>query len=122
MNIEQKKNIEERLILKAAPGDIPAVQELMEHASRGMYELCGWTPDDISKHFIPKKKNDTESRPAFDEETDILIVSKDIEGRVIGCCFASKQEDRNRIEAIYIQPEYQGTGLAKELYDEALKK
>ena len=110
-------------ISKAIPDDAEGIQTLTAEASKGMYALCGWSVEEIQKHFNPEKiKNGAnrlkENITNFTED-DTFLVAKDEEGKIVGCCFAEKQEDKNTIEAVYVLPEYQGTGLAKRLYDKA---
>lgn len=112
-------------ITKAIADDAEGIQTLTAISSKGMYELCGWSGKDIESHFSAEKiKEGTnklrKSIPTFDE-SQILFVAKDKNDNVVGCCFAEKQKDINRIEAVYVLPELQGKGLSKRLYDEAYK-
>lgn len=54
-----------------------------------------------------------------DSENQFLYVAK-VENRPVGMVCASKIDDNQRLEAIYIDKEYQGTGLAQELLDTVL--
>ena len=113
-------------ISKALPSDALGIQTLVAESSKGMYKLCGWSDEDISNHFTPEKiKSGSEKLEqaiySF-TNSNILIVAKDTAGEIIGCCFAEKNETENRIEAIYLLPEYQGKGLSKELYAKSYKK
>ena len=112
-------------ISRATIDDADGIQTLTVISSKGMYELCGWSEKEIESHFSPEMiKNGTyklrEAIKTFGE-SDILFVAKDNKNNVIGCCYAKKLQDINRIEAVYILPEFQGIGLAKKLYTEAYK-
>ncbi len=110
-------------ILKATPEDAEGIQKLTVEASKGMYELCGWSPKEIEDHFPPEKTKEVIERLEKNignfTDDNSLFVSKDENGKVVGACYTERLEDKNRIEALYVLPEYQGLGLAKELYDKA---
>jgi ribosomal protein S18 acetylase RimI-like enzyme len=117
------KNIDNIKISKAIPDDAEGIQILTAESSKGMYALCGWSPEEISNHFPIEKIKEGAERlrkliPTFTED-DIMFVAKDEENKIIGCCLAEKQKNINKIEAVYISPEFQGFGLGKKLYDTA---
>ena len=125
MTIESENN-ESIMLSRAIPSDARGIQILTAEASKGMYKLCGWSDDDILNHFTPEKLESGSKRlqdaiQTF-TEANILFVAKDSKGKIIGCCFAEKYDTQNKIEAVYLYPEYQGTGLGKTLYDEAFKE
>ena len=109
-------------IVKATPSDATEIQRLTAESSRGMYKLCGWTDIEIQNHFNPERIKDgakkLESAILSFTGSSILFIARK-ENRIIGCCFAEKLEDKNRIEAVYVDPEYQGIGIGKRLYDKA---
>jgi len=119
------KDIKTIKISKAAKEDAEGIQILTAKSSEGMYKLCGWSKDEIEKHFSPEKIKDgtNKLRNAISNftENDILFVAKNETNQIVGCCFADKGKDINKIEAVYLLDEYQGSGLAKRLYNEALK-
>jgi ribosomal protein S18 acetylase RimI-like enzyme len=122
----EKSKITDIMISKAIPSDAMGIQVLTAEASKGMYKLCGWSDEDISNHFTAEKIKSGSERleqaiSSF-TESNVLIVAKDSSGKIVGCCFAERKADENRIEAVYVYLEYQGTGLSKKLYDEAFKK
>jgi ribosomal protein S18 acetylase RimI-like enzyme len=114
-------------IEKASPSDAYGIQSLTIESSREMYKLCGWTEEEINNHFplekAQKAAEGLEKGIANFTDDNILLVAKmtddNNEGKVVGCCFAEKHEDKNTIEALYVMPEFKGAGLAKELYDKA---
>jgi ribosomal protein S18 acetylase RimI-like enzyme len=112
-------------ISKAVVDDAGGIQSLVSEASKGMYELCGWSPKEIDDHFKPEVIKEGAEKIgksiATFTEVNILFVAKDENDKIIGCCFAERQKDTNRIEAVYISKEFQGTGLSKRLFDEAYK-
>ena len=116
-------NINDIKISKATPDDAEGIQMLTAESSKGMYELCGWSEVEINNHFNAETiKDGTEklkkSIPSFTED-DIMFVAKNESGKIIGCCFAERGPDVNKIEAVYISPDYQGLGLGKIMYEKA---
>jgi ribosomal protein S18 acetylase RimI-like enzyme len=51
-------------------------------------------------------------------ENENYFVAK-VNGKVVGFCFVTKNEERNQLSAIYILPEFQGKGLGKSLWESA---
>lgn len=117
------KDLNSVVISKATFEDAEGIQELTKDASKGMYELCGWSTKEIDNHFSPEKMKEgvDKLRKAITTFTgsDILFVAKDGSGNIIGCCFAEKGKDVNKIEAVFVLPVYQGCGLGKKLYEKA---
>jgi ribosomal protein S18 acetylase RimI-like enzyme len=110
-------------ILKAEIKDAESIQALTVESSNGMYSLCGWSKKEINNHFNPEKVKEGSERlrnciPTF-TNNDVLLVAKNMNDKIIGYCFATKEKSENRIEAVYLTEEYQGTGLAKKLFDAA---
>jgi ribosomal protein S18 acetylase RimI-like enzyme len=112
-------------ILRGVVDDAEGIQALVSEASKGMYKLCGWTEKEIEDHFNPEitKGGADKTREAIAAftEANILFVAKDSSDEIIGCCFAEKQEDINKIEAIYVLPDFQGLGLSDKLFDDTYK-
>lgn len=114
-------------IEKAVPIDAEGIQALTIEASSGMYKLCGWSEQEISNHFplekAKKAAEGLEKNIANFTEDNILFVARGTDEnnkeKVVGCCFAERHKDKNTIEALYVLPEFQGSGLAKELFDKA---
>jgi len=125
-------------ISRAVPSDAEGIQTLTIESSKGMYELCGWSPKEIEDHFPPEKTKEAIDRLekviANFTEASILFVAKDEGERVVGCCFAERHHpvgdsenrpagsNKNTIEAVYVLPNFQGHGLAKELYDKVTEQ
>jgi ribosomal protein S18 acetylase RimI-like enzyme len=111
-------------ISRATIDDAEGIQILTAISSKGMYELCGWSEKEIQNHFSPEiiksGTNKLKENIAIFSDSDILFVAKD-NNKIVGYCYAEKQKDINRIEAVFILPEFQGIGLAKKLYNEAYK-
>lgn len=119
------QNLNNIKITRAVAEDALGIQTLTAEASKGMFALCGWSEEEIAKHFTPEVIKDGAERleksiPTF-TDADILFVAKDEGGKIVGFCFAERQENINRIEAVYIDPEFQGIGLGGKLYEEAFK-
>jgi ribosomal protein S18 acetylase RimI-like enzyme len=119
------KNINTIKISQATTEDAEGIQELVAKSSIGMYKLCGWSEKEIIERFNPERIKEganklKKSIESFTEE-DILLVAKDEDNKIIGCCFGNKDENINRIEAMYILKEFQGSGLAQKLYETVYK-
>ena len=108
-------------ILRGVATDAEDIQKLVTESSNGMYRLCGWTEKEINDHFTPETIRDgvDKIRRAITTFTnaDILLVAKDGSGRIVGCCFAERQADKNKIEAVYVLPDFQGHGLSDKLFN-----
>jgi len=119
------KDIKNIKISKAVTDDAKGIQILIAKSSEGMYKLCGWSKSEIEKYFNPEKIEEGIGKlknAIFNfTENDILFIAKNEINQIVGCCFADKGKDINKIEAVYLLDEYQGSGLAKKLYDEAFK-
>jgi ribosomal protein S18 acetylase RimI-like enzyme len=117
------KNITDIKISRAISDDAEGIQTLTAESSKGMYKLCGWSEEEINNHFNAETIKEgveklRKSIPTF-TEANIMFVAKDEDNKIVGCCFAERQENVNKIEAVYISPEYQRLGLGKKLYDKA---
>jgi ribosomal protein S18 acetylase RimI-like enzyme len=107
-------------ILRATPEDAPGIQKVTELSSREMYRLCGLSDQEIDDHFDTAEGEEKLRKNILNfSEADILLTAKDGSGKIIGFCYANKGDEINRIEAMYILTEFQGSGLAKKLYDTA---
>ncbi len=119
------QNMDNIKISKAIPDDAWGIQNLTIEASSGMYKLCGWSEEEIRNHFPEDKTKEAVERLkkniANFTDSDILLVAKDEDDKIVGCCFAERQDSLNRIEAVYVTEDFQGTGLAQKLYSEAFK-
>ncbi len=88
MNFEQKEN---PIIINAVPEDAREIQELTILASSDMYKLCGWTNEEIRKHFPIEKQEENikklETNISQFRDKEVLLVSRNNLGRVIGFIF-----------------------------------
>lgn len=119
------KNLENIKISKAIPDDAWGIQNLTIEASSGMYKLCGWSEEETRRHFPEDKTKEAVERLGKNianfTDSDILFVAKDEDDKIVGCCLAEKQDKLNRIEAVYVTEDFQGTGLAQKLYSMAFE-
>ncbi|MFZ2038773.1 MAG: GNAT family N-acetyltransferase [Minisyncoccia bacterium] len=120
----EEKNIIE--ILVARNGDIEKIQKLIAKSSKGMYKLCGWSDEEIDNHFTEVKIEEgiKKFKEVFKDfsDSDILLVAKNDNSKIVGFCLAEKLDNINRIEAIYILPEFQNQGIATKLFTETYKR
>ncbi len=108
-------------ISKASVNDAEGIQSLISESSKGMLDLCGWSETEIANHFsVDKNKKDNKANNPINSftDSDILFVAKNNDGKIIGFCYANKQEDKNIIEGLYISSGNQRAGLGKKLFDE----
>lgn len=122
----QKQSEQKVIIEPATPEDVKGMQEVFYKTWLATYpnEEVGITVDDIEDKF----------KDAFTEEILIrraeqithlpqghaLFFAKDGD-TVVGLCRVIKSETENRLQAIYILPEYQGRGIGTLLWNEAKK-
>jgi N-acetylglutamate synthase-like GNAT family acetyltransferase len=121
--IKDVENISKKFeISEATADDAMGIQTVIRESSKGMYELCGWSAEDIDKHFNSKTVEQGAEIIAKYIKTftdaNILLVAKDSDGKVVGCCFAEKQDNMNKLELMYVIPDFQGVGLSKKLFSE----
>jgi len=117
-------------IKDAVPEDVDGIQDVFYKTWLATYpnKEYGITVDDIEDRYkdrhssekIQKRKDDLENLPLNEK----LLVAKD-GGLVIGVCRLIKQDIKNNIknklQAIYVLPEYQGIGLGRKLWEEGKK-
>lgn len=123
---ENKKIRKKVIIKKPLPEDARSVQELLYHTWLATYpnEEFGITIDDIEDRFKNRfRGEELEKREKYYAnvpENEIILIAKE-EKNVVGFCRASRFDDKNELIAIYVLPEYQGTGVGKLLWQQAKK-
>ena len=112
-------------IRASIPKDIASINEVAHLTWLATYpnKEADITIDDIESVYKiddPKvAKAKLERRIARYSNSNIQVWVAEDRGRVIGFCHAIKEEKHNRIMAIYVLPEYHGTGTGKKLIDQA---
>jgi ribosomal protein S18 acetylase RimI-like enzyme len=112
-------------IIKATPEDIVGIQEVFYKTWLDTYpnEEVGITIDDIEDRykdtFTQEVLNKRAEQIANPPEGHTLLIAKE-DKKVIGLCRIIKSKEQNRLQAIYVLPEYQGKGIGKQLWNEAL--
>lgn len=110
-------------IVKAVTSDAEEIQRVTSNASIGMYQLCGWSDKDINTRVTEEKIKEGTGRLADSianfTDNEVILIAKNNE-KIIGYSYAERQKDRNVLEAMYVLPEYQGSGVAHELWEETL--
>ena len=110
----------------ASPEDVRGMQEVIYKTWLATYpnKKLGITVNDIEERFKAAftegtlaKRAERISNPA---EGETLFFAKESD-KVVGICCVVKSEENNRLQAIYVLPEYQGRGVGKLLWDEAQK-
>lgn len=113
-------------ILPAAPEDVRGMQEVFYRTWLATYpnEEAGITVDDIEDRykdaFTDEALSKRAERIANPPEGEALFFAKDGD-RVVGLCRIVKSEQFNRLQAIYVLPEYQGRGIGRMLWEKASK-
>lgn len=72
--------------------------------------------NELSESLTDEMINKSQKQIEKPLEHKIFLVAKK-DNEVVGVCLASKHEDRNELEAIYISPEYQRKGVGKQLWN-----
>ena len=108
-------------IQKATSKDAQEIGEVFYRTWLATYpnEEIGVTVDDVEFKFKDRKDRDGSK---FDNlpENEIFLTAKDGD-HVVGVCDVIKHEDKNELKAIYVLPEYQGRGIGRMFWNEALK-
>ncbi len=113
-------------IVPATSGDAKDMQEVFYKAWLVTYpnKEYGITVDDIEYFFkdafTEETIRDRAEKLANPPANMKMFVAKQ-EGKVVGLCRIILHPDKNQFQAIYILPEYQGKGIGKLLWNEALK-
>lgn len=107
------------------PDDARAVQEVFYKTWLATYpnESVGITVDDIEHWYQDdreEKLNKLKNRISNPLENQYFFIAKSSD-KVVGVCRGYTSEDKNQLHAIYVLPEYQGKGIGKMLWSEALK-
>lgn len=123
-SIEKMKEIK---ITLATPEDARAVQDVFYRTWLATYpnEEHGITVDDIEDRYKDKIteegiKKRAESM-ANEPEGHTLLLAREGD-KVAGLCRVVITDTENRLQAIYVLPEYQGKGIGKKLWEEAKKR
>lgn len=113
-------------IFFAKPEDVRGIQEVFYRAWLKTYpnEELGITADDIEERFRESSTDEALSERAKSienlPEDESLFVAKEGE-KIIGACRIVRAKERNRLQALYVLPEYQNRGIGMMLWEEAKK-
>ncbi len=111
-------------IFLAVPEDARSIREVQYKTWLTTYpnEEAGVTVDDVEDRykdaFTDENIQKRQKRILDKTENENYFVAK-VDGKVVGFCFVTKNEEKNQLSAIYILPEFQGQGLGKRLWDSA---
>lgn len=125
---ESKEGTKDVEISLAVPEDYEDTLEVQYRAALRNYpnEELGITADDVEADYAEArtaeklKEGEEKWRSVPENPNQRYYVAKS-EGKVVGFCVVDKYEDKNQINGIYIDPEFQGQGLGKKFWDEAMK-
>ncbi len=123
-SIEAQKEI---ILSQVTPEDYAGVLNVQYKAALKNYpnEELGITTEDIEADYaearteekIKEKEEHWRDLPANPNQQYLVAKS---EGNVVGFCVVDKYEDRNQLSGIYIAPEFQGKGLGKKFWEQAM--
>jgi ribosomal protein S18 acetylase RimI-like enzyme len=122
MTEEEKMGVQ---IHDATPNDADGIRQVQQHTWLATYpntEL-GITREDIEVQFHVSFEEAIQRRQAQRQRINRdplahLWIAREAE-RIVGFCLVQKEETQNRIQAIYVLPECQGTGIGKRLLQTA---
>lgn len=113
-------------ILMSIQADAQGIQEVLYRTWLATYpnEEFGITVDDVEDRFKDRKWEEAlAKRKKYISDPpigDTMLLAKDVQ-RIVGLCRVIRHEDKNELAAIYVLPEYQGTGVGKLLWQQAKK-
>ena len=108
-------------IQKAIPEDAQGIGEVFYKTWLATYpnKEFGVTTEDVDFIFKDIKKADGSKYASLPDNT-VYFTTKE-NGHVVGVCKLVKRDDINELKSIYVLPEYQGRGIGKMFWAEALK-
>lgn len=113
-------------IVKAESEHVHGIQEVFYRTWLDTYpnKEFGITIDDVEDRFKGRNSTGRIEKRRRDIENPVpgrkFLIALDGE-KVIGVCCATKGQWENRLDAIYILPEYQGTGVGTQLWKQIEK-
>lgn len=114
------------IVRKVFPEDIPETQEVFYKTWLATYPNAeiGVTIDDIEDRFVDR--NDPERIQKLKDRVRGLADSErflvcEIDATVVGVCRLVIDAEKNKLQAIYVLPEYQDRGIGTMFWAEALK-
>jgi ribosomal protein S18 acetylase RimI-like enzyme len=122
----QEQSEKEVTIEPATPKDVKGMQEVFYKTWLATYpnEEVGVTIDDIEDRYKDAFTEEVLSKRAEQiahlRPGHALFFAKDGD-TVVGLCRVVRSETENRLQAIYVLPEYQGRGIGTLLWNEAQK-
>jgi len=123
----EQENLGRRIVIAPASSeDTKDIQDVFYKTWLDTYPNAeaGITVDDIEDRYKDAFTEDTlrkrAERISNPPEGEILLVAKEND-RTIGLCRVVISDTENRIQAIYVLPEYQGKGIGRKLWEEARK-
>lgn len=125
--MKASKNQEEIKISPATPEDAEGIQKVFYHTWIATYpnKEFNITVEDLEyRHRNMFIEENLEERRKMIREIDDskkrFLVAK-IDDKIVGVCNLHKDAEKNKMQAIYVLPEYQGRGIGKKFWQEALK-
>ncbi len=109
---------------RARVEDIPAMQDVWYESWLATYpnEEVGITRDGVEERWknrhSPEKVEKMRAFIEGDNESARLFVAR-VDGKVVGVCRVSREENFNELNALYVLPDYLGQGIGTQLWNEA---
>lgn len=122
MEASELKN--ECIITTISPEDALGMKEVFYTTWLATYpnENAGITVQDIEHrfrdYFSSESIEETKKKLAIIPENESFFVAKE-HNKVVGVCRIVRSETENRLQAIYVLPDYQGRGIGNTLWEKA---
>lgn len=127
--MEKIPNSSEKVPIKisgAVPEDSEGINTVLYEAWLATYpnEEIGITVDDVEESYkdrlSPERIEKGKERLRNIPENERRLVAK-IDGKVVGVSRVIKEEEYNKLQTLYVLPEYQGKGVGTALWEEGKK-
>lgn len=107
-------------IQKAIPEDALGIGDVFYKTWLATYpnEEFGIIKEDIEFKF--KDRNNVDGSKYSNLPDNVIFLTAKDEGGVVGVCRLVRHENKNELKAIYVLPEYQGRGIGKMFWKEAV--
>ena len=113
-------------ILEAEPDDAPGIAEVQRITWLDTYpnDEHGITKNDIEERVSQWQTDESINRLrnsiARSEDGTLRLVARDGK-KVVGYCLVMKKEPHNKLQVLYVLPDYQGLGVGKKLAKQGIE-
>lgn len=105
--------------------DVEGIQQVFYITWLSTYpnEECGITTEDVHDRFkdvMSPERLEKRRRDIGDKASSKQLFVAVVDEQIVGVCRVSKEELHNKLDALYVLPEYQGQGIGTALWKGAL--